>query len=139
MSPSKIQKARDIALSREREKQLLLQNRELRDQKRAQKKVQKEVEAHRKRDERPAAAAVGKTTADQKKAATQRAREARKARKGAGVESRAANRQLQSRPERQVAAQSTPNTLQEPAVIEPVERVTTAKGRPVHRPARFRK
>lgn len=98
MSPSKIQKTRDIALSREREKQLLLQNKELRAQERAQKKVQKEVEAQRKRDERSAAAAVRKTTADQKKAAAQRAREARKARKGTEVESRAANRHLQSRP-----------------------------------------
>lgn len=47
MSPSKIQKTGDIALSREREKRQLLQNKELRAQERAQKKVQKELEAQR--------------------------------------------------------------------------------------------
>ncbi|KAI6788227.1 hypothetical protein KC361_g9166 [Hortaea werneckii] len=71
MSPSKIQKTRDIALSREREKEQLQQDKEVRAQERAREKAQKEVEARRKRDERSAAAVARKTAAAKKKAAAQ--------------------------------------------------------------------
>lgn len=138
MSPSKIQKTRDIALSREREREQLLRDKEVRAQERAREKVQKEEEAQKKRDERSAAAIARKTAAAQKKAAAQSAREARKAQKQIEIESRTASRQRRGRPRKQLVAQKSINTSPELAVIEPVKQPTTAKGRPVRRPARFR-
>ena len=138
MSPSKIQKTRDIALSKEREKERLLQNKEVRAQERAQEKAQKEAAAQKKRDERSAAAVARKTAAAQKKAAVQGAREAKKAQKQLEIESRATSRQSRSLLRKQSAAQKPANSLPELVVNEPVEQLTTAKGRSVRRPARFR-
>ena len=138
MSPSKIQKTRDIALSREREKEQSKQGKEARAQERATKKVQKQIEAQRKRDERAAAAFARKTAAAQNKAAAQAARYAKKAQKQTEKELRGENMRLQSRSKGKVAAQEATNTMREPVVTEPVHQAKTAKGRPVRRPARFR-
>jgi len=138
MSPSKIQKTRDIASSREQEKEQLQQEKIARAQVRAQAKAEKEAEAQRRRDERAAAAFARKTAVAQKKAAAQAAREARKAQKQTRKELRAEHRRSRSRPKKEIAARQASNTIQEPVVIEPVEQAKTAKGRPVRRPARFR-
>ena len=138
MSPSKIQKTRDIASSREQEKEQLQQEKIARAQVRAQAKAEKDAEAQRKRDERAAAAFARKTAVAQKKAAAQAAREARKAQKQTRKELRAEHRRSRSRPKKEIAARQASNTIQEPVVIEPVEQAKTAKGRPVRRPARFR-
>lgn len=58
-------------------------------------------------------------------AAAQRAREAKKAQKQTGLDLRTANRQLQSCPKKQLAAQRAPDNVREPFVIEPVEQGTT--------------
>ena len=138
MSPSKIQKTRDIALSREQEKEELLQEKRARTQARAQEKAEKEAEAQRKRNERAAAALARKTAVAQKNAAAQAAREARKAQKQTRTDLRAEHRRSRSRPRKETAARQASNNIQEPAAIEPVEQAKTAKGRPVRRPARFR-
>lgn len=138
MSPSKIQKTRDIASSREQEKEQLQQEKRARAQVRAQEKAQKEAEAQRKRDERAATAFARKTAAAEKKAAAQAAREAKKVQKQTRTELRAGHGRSRSRPKKEIAARKTSNTIQEPVVIEPEEQAKTAKGRPVRRPARFR-
>lgn len=138
MSPSKIQKTRDIALGIEREKEQSQQEKEARARERAAKKVQKQVEAQRKRDERAATAFARKTAAAQEKAAAQASREAKKAQSQTEKESRAGHRRLRSRSKGKLAAQKATNTIREPVVVEPVEVATTAKGRPVRRPARFK-
>jgi hypothetical protein len=138
MSPSKIQKTRDIALSREREKEQSKQEKEARAQERATKKVQKQIEAQRKRDERAAAAFARKTAAAQNKAAAQAARDAKKAQKQTEKQSRDEDRRLESRSKEKVAAQEATNTMREPVVTGPVDQAKTAKGRPVRRPARFK-
>merc|ERR1712070_161628 len=138
MSPSEIQKTRDIASSRELEKQRLQHEKRVSAEARAQEKTQKEAEAQRKRDERTAAALVRKTAAAQKKAAAQKLREARKAQKQTGNGSKANGGRWQGRPKKQSAAQKLADTMREPVAVEPVEQATTAKGRPVRRPARYR-
>jgi hypothetical protein len=104
-------------------------------QERAENKAQKQVEAQRKRDERAATAFARKTAAAQEKAAAQAAREAKKQTE---KKSRVGCRRLQSRSKDKSVAQKATSTIREPVVIEPVEQATTAKGRPVRRPARFR-
>lgn len=138
MSPSKIQKTRDIALSREREKEQSQQEKVARAQERAENKAQKQVEAQRKRDERAATTLARKTAAAQEKAAAQAAREAKRAEKQAEKESRAGRKRLQSRSKDKSVAQKATSTIREPVVIEAVKQATTANGRPVRRPARFR-
>lgn len=135
MSPSKIQKTRDIASSRELEKQQLQHEKRVRAEARAQEKTQEEAEAQSKRDERTAAALVRKTAAAQKKAAAQKLREATKAQKQTGNESKTNGGRRQGRPKIQSAAQKLEDIMREPVAVEPVERATTAKGRPVRRPA----
>jgi membrane protein involved in colicin uptake len=93
MSPSKIQRTRDIASSRELEKQQLQDEKKAGAQARALEKTQKEVEAQRRRDERTAAACARKTAAAQKKAAAQTAREAWRAHKQLESRSRTTNKQ----------------------------------------------
>ena len=107
-------------------------------QERAENKAQKQVEAHRKRDERAATTLARKTAAAQEKAAAQAAREAKKAEKQTEKESRAGCRLLQSRSKGNPVAQKATSTIREPVVIEPVEQATTAKDRPVRQPTRFR-
>jgi hypothetical protein len=137
MSPSKIQKTRDIVSSREAEEKQLQDEKRVRAQVRAQKKAQKEAEAQRKRDERTAAAVARKTAAAQKKAAAEAAREARRVQKQLEVRSRATNRQSRSFLQKRVAAQKPVNILPEVTVAQPVQQAMTASGRPVRRPARF--
>jgi hypothetical protein len=67
----------------------------------------------------------------------QAAREAKRAQEQTEIESRTANRRLQSRSKIQLATKRALNTLRESVVIEPAEHATTAKGRPVRRSARF--
>ena len=138
MSPSKIRKTRDIATSRELEKEQMQQEKRVRAQVRAQEKAKKEAEAQRKREERAAAASARKTTAAQKKATAQAAREARKAQKQTRTDLRVEHRRSRSRPKKEIAARQASSTIQEPVAIEPVKQAKTAKGRPVRRPARFR-
>lgn len=56
----------------------------------------------------------------------------------ARIDSRATSRQSRSLLRKQSAAQKPANSLPELVVNEPVEQLTTAKGRSVRRPARFR-
>ena len=137
MSPSKIQKTRDITSSRELEKQQLQHEKKVRARVRAQEKAQKEAEAQRKRDERTAAALARKTAAAQKKAAAQAAREARGVQKQLETRSRTTNRQSRSVSKRRVAAQKPVDIPPELIVAKPVQQTMTASGRPVRRPARF--
>ncbi|TKA63185.1 hypothetical protein B0A55_11458, partial [Friedmanniomyces simplex] len=81
MSPSKVQKARDIAVSREQEKEQLQIARQAQKQAAAQRKVEKEVEVQRKRDARAKAASERREAVALKKAATQKARAAKQAQK----------------------------------------------------------
>ena len=137
MSPSKIQRTRDIASSRELEKQQLQDEKKARAQARAQEKAQKEVEAQRRRDERTAAACARKAAAAQKKAAAQAAREARRAHKQLESQSRTTKRQSRSHSKRRTATQKPVNVLPELTVAKHVQRAVTASGRAVRRPARF--
>ena len=137
MSPSKIQRTRDIASSRELEKQQLQDEKKARAQARAQEKAQKQVEAQRRRDERTAAACARKTAAAQKKAAAQAAREARRAHKQRESRSRTTSKPSRNDTKRRMAAQKPVNVLPELTVAKPVQRATTASGRAVRRPARF--
>jgi membrane protein involved in colicin uptake len=137
MSPSEIQKTRDIAVSREVEKQHFQDEKRARAQVRAQEKAQKEAEAQRKRDERSAAAFARKTGAAQKKAAAQASREARRVQKQLETRSRTTNKQSQSVSKRKVAARKPVNILPELIVAKPVQTAMTTSGRPVRRTARF--
>jgi AraC-like DNA-binding protein len=139
MSPTKIQKTRDILTSREVEKRQLQDEKRLRAQARAQEKARKEAEAQRKRDERTAATFARKTAEAQKKAVSEAAREARKVQKQFGVRPRAIKRQSRSVPKGKSAAQTPVDTLPEGIVAKPVQQAMTASGRPVRRPARFDK
>jgi hypothetical protein len=80
MSPSKVQRARDIADSREQEKEQSQQDRQERAAARATAKALKEAEAQLKREARITARAERQQEAATKKAALKEAREAKKAR-----------------------------------------------------------
>ena len=120
MSPSKIRRTRDIASSRELEKQQLQDEKKAGAQARAQEKAQKEVEAQRRRDERSAAACARKTAAAQKKAAAQAAREARRAHKQGESRSRTTSKSPRSDSKRRMATQKPISVLPELIVSKPV-------------------
>lgn len=137
MSPSRIQEARDIVSGREQEREQALRGKELRAEERAREKVQKKTEAVRKRDERAVAAAARKTAANEKKAAVQRAREARQAHKESALALQATTRRPRGPPKKQAVAESPSSGSQRLTNVEPVQHLMTGKGQPVRRPARF--
>jgi membrane protein involved in colicin uptake len=69
MSPTRIQRARDLEISREQEKEQLVRDRELRAQERAKEEARKQEEVQQKREDRAVASAARKTAAAEKKAA----------------------------------------------------------------------
>ena len=79
LSPSRVQRARDLEDSREQAKEQLQQDKQARVQERAYKKAEKEAEAQRKRKARAGAAVARKEAEAQRKAAVQQARKAKKA------------------------------------------------------------
>lgn len=68
MSPTKIQRARHIEMSREQDKEQLLRDRKLRAQKQAKERAKKQKGAQRRREDRAVASAARKTAAAEKKA-----------------------------------------------------------------------
>jgi len=81
LSPSQVQKARDLAISREQQKEQLHQDKADRTRARAAEKALKQAEAQKKRAARVTAVAERREAAVQKKAALEEAREAKKAQK----------------------------------------------------------
>jgi len=81
ISPTKIQKARDLASTREQEKEHEKQDKADRAATTAVEKALRDAEAQRKREAKAITVAENKAKAEQKKAAAQAKREARKAQK----------------------------------------------------------
>ena len=138
MSPSKIQRARDIADGREAAKAAQKAQKAEQQLERAHKKALKEAEAERKRTEKAVAKARRDAEAAAKKAANQRVREAKKALKQLEIDqkalsSRRRRRQKQQRLQKPQDKATTSKTLRE---VSP--QATTRRGRPVQRLARLR-
>lgn len=137
MSPTRIQRARDLAMSREQEKEQLVRDRELRAQERTKEKARKQEEAQRKREDRAVASAARKTAAAEKKAAREKEKAEKMALKQLGFQSSVSIRRPRGRPKRQTAAKSAKASSVEPVVEERMKQPVTRRGRESRLPARY--
>jgi len=138
MSPSKVQKARDIAVSREQEKEQLQIDRQAQKQAAAQRKAEKEVEVQGKRDARAKAASERREAVALKKAATQKARAAKQAQKEREMATKALNRRSRAPPKKKLVTKRSKTIVVEPSPPKPVKSKKTRTGRTVKQPARLR-
>lgn len=100
LSPTRVQKARDIQEGRAREKEQLSREREPRARERARAKAQKEEEVREKRAERARASAARKKAAEEKRAAKTRVKEAQDARRQRETKLRCLSGKSRGRPKK---------------------------------------
>lgn len=137
MSPTKIQRARDIEMSREQEKEQLVRNRELRAEERTKDKARKQEEVQRRRGDRAVASAARKTAAAEKKAARTKEKADKMALKQLETQSSVSIRRPRGRPRKQTAAKIAKASSVEPVVEERTKRLVTRRGRESRLPARY--
>ena len=137
MSPTKIQRARDLAMSREQEKEQLARDKESRAQERSKEKARKQEEAQRKREDRAVASAARKEAAAEKKAARAKAKADKMASKQLENQSGVARRRSRGRPRSQTAVVSAKASPVRPVVEKSSKQPVTRRGRNVRRPARY--
>jgi hypothetical protein len=139
MSPSRVQRARDLEDSREQAKEQLQQDKQARVQERARKKIEKEAEVQRKREARVVSAVARKEAEAQKKAAAREARMAKKARRQLESESKSSKSRSKALPKAQLVTKRRTSILLEPAIEGPVIWLRTSSGRISKQLARFKK
>jgi hypothetical protein len=137
MSPTRIQRARDLAMSREQEKEQLVRDRELRTQERTKEKARKQEEAQRKREDREVASAARKTAAAEKKAARAKEKADKMALKQLENQSSVSVRRPRGRPKKQTATKVARASPVEPVVEERTKQPVTRRGRESRLPARY--
>jgi hypothetical protein len=137
MSPTRIQRARDLAMSREQEKEQLVRDRELRTQERTKEKARKQEEAQRKREDREVASAARKTAAAEKKAARAKEKADKMALKQFENQSSVSVRRPRGRPKKQTATKVARASPVEPVVEERTKQPVTRRGRESRLPARY--
>jgi hypothetical protein len=137
MSPTKIQRARDLAMSREQEKEQLVRDRQLRAEERAKEKARRQEEVQRRREERAVASAAKKTAAAEKRAARAKEKADKTAQKQLENQSSMSNRRPRGRPKKQIVAEIASSSSMEAIVEEPPEQPVTRRGRNLRRPARY--
>ena len=137
MSPTKIQRARDLAVSREQEKEQLARDRQLRAEERAKEKVRRQEEVQRRREERAVASVAKKAAAAEKRAARAKEKADKMERKLLEDQASASNRRSRGRPKKQIAAKMASPSPTEVIVEEAPEQPVTRRGRNLRRPARY--
>jgi hypothetical protein len=137
MSPTKIQRARDIAKRREQEKEQVVRDKELRLQERVGEKARKQEEAQRKREERAVASAARKTAAAGKKATRAREKADKTALRQLENQSSVSMRRPRGRPKQQTAAEIAKASPVEAIVEERTKQAVTRRGRKSRLPARY--
>lgn len=137
MSPTRIQRARDLAMRREQEKEQLVRDRELRTQERTKEKARKQEKAQRKREDREVASAARKTAAAEKKAARAKEKADKMALKQFENQSSVSVRRPRGRPKKQTATKVARASPVEPVVEERTKQPVTRRGRESRLPARY--
>lgn len=137
MSPTRIQRARDLAMSREQEKEQLVRDRELRAQERTKEKARKQEEAQRRREDRAVASAARKTAAAEKKAARAKEKADRTALRQLENQSSVSSRRPRGRPKKQTAAKIAKASPVERVVENHAKQPVTRRGRESRLPARY--
>jgi hypothetical protein len=137
MSPTRIQRARDLAMSREQEKEQLVRDRELRAQERAMEKARKQEEVQQRREDRAVASASRKTAAAEKKAARAKEKADRMALKQLETQSSVSVRRPRGRPKKQTAAEIAKASPVKGIVEERTKQPVTRRGRKSKLSARY--
>lgn len=137
MSPTKIQRARDIEMSREQDKEQLRRDRELRAQERAKEKARKQEEAQRRREDRAVASAARKTAAAEKKASRAKEKADKMASKQFETQPSVSIRRPRGRPKKQTAPKIVTASPVGPVVEERTKQPVTRSGRETRLPARY--
>jgi membrane protein involved in colicin uptake len=137
MSPTRIQRARDLEISREQEKEQLVRDRELRAQERAKEEARKQEEVQQRREDRAVASAARKTAAAEKKAARAKGKADRMALKQLETQSSVSVRRPRGRPKKQTAAEMAKASPVKPIVEERTKQPVTRRGRKSRLPARY--
>lgn len=137
MSPTKIQRARDIEMSREQDKEQLRRDRELRAQERAKEKARKQEEAQRRREGRAVASAARKTAAAEKKASRAKEKADKMASKQLETQPSVSIRRPRGRPKKQTAPKIVTASPVGPVVGERTKQPVTRSGRETRLPARY--
>jgi len=121
MSPTKIQRARDLALSREQEREQLVRGRQLRAEERAKEKARRQEEVQRRREERAVASAAKKTAAAEKRAARAKEKADKVAQKQLENQPSVSNRRPRGRPKKQIVKKIASSSSVEVIVEEAPE------------------
>jgi transcription-repair coupling factor (superfamily II helicase) len=137
MSPTRIQRARDLAMSKEQEKEQLVRDRELRAQERAMEKARKQEEMQQRREDRAVASASRKTAAAEKKAARAKEKADRMALKQLETQSSVSVRRRRGRPKKQTAAEIAKASPVKGIVEERTKQPVTRRGRKSRLSARY--
>ena len=137
MSPTRIQRARDLAMSREQEKERLVRDRELRAQERAKEKARKQEEVQQRREHRAVTSAARKTAAAEKKAARAKEKADRMALKQLESQSSVLVRRPRGRPKKQTATEIARASPVKGIVEERTKQPVTRRGRKSRLPARY--
>ena len=137
MSPTRIQRARDLEISKQQEEEQLVQDRELRAQEQAKEKARKQEEVQQRREDRAVASAARKTAAAEKKAARAKEKEDRMALKQLETQSSVSFRRPRGRPKKQTAAEIAEASPVKPIVEERTKQLVTRRGRNSRLPARY--
>jgi hypothetical protein len=126
-SPSKVQKARELQDVKKTAREREALDKVSRAQARAASKVQKDLEAQQKRENRAIRAEARKTEEALKKARREQAKAARNARKQLGTGSKTSQKRPRGRPPKQKKPQELSATM-----IEPVEEMVSVLKQPEH-------
>lgn len=137
LSPTRVQKARDIQEGRAREKEQLSRERELKAHERVREKARKEEEVRERRAERARASAARKKATEEKRAAETRMKGAQDASRQRETKLRCLSGKSRGRPKKQLDAQRSEGTRIEAVVGAPVKQRVKRSGRSSRRPARF--
>lgn len=138
MSPSKVQKAKDLLLVREQEEHHQQAEKEARKQVVAQKKADKELKIVQRREARAVAAAARLVAAAEKKAASEAARFAKQAQKELAIATKTAIKVSKVKPKKKIVARKPALKPVTPALPETDLQAKSRTGRAIKKPARFR-
>jgi hypothetical protein len=137
MSPTRIQRARDLAMSREQEKEQLVRDRELRAQDGAKEKARKQEEVQQRREDRAVASAARKTAAAKKKAARAKDKADRTALKQLDIQSSVSVGRPRGGSKKQTAAEIAKASPVKGIIEERTKQPVTRRGRKSRLPARY--
>jgi hypothetical protein len=136
-SPSKVQKARELQDVRKAARERETLDKVFRAQARAASKVQKELEAQQKREDRAIRAEARKTEEALKKARREQAKAARNAQKQLETGSKTSQKRPRGRPPKQRKPQELSETMVEPVKEMVSVQLKSRNGRIIKKPAHF--